>query len=175
MNALQTAAFDALSENGYTVTRDEEEGILLIRSQLELPSGSIEVVFDASDGTIFTVSLVPSLIVPADKLYMVMEFIHRVNWMFALGHLEIDPNDGQLRFIHTQLTLRESMTHEELLTIIRSGIERIETFYPGLVAIIEKNFHAVVALDHVTQPDDHISHHHGRYLGSSQKTENKAR
>lgn len=148
MNVLCSTAMEYLTENGYTVIRRDEDGTCLLHSIAAIPQGKVELTMDAGeDGDLFTVYLHSTTIVPPDKFHITMEFFNRVNLACALGHLELDPSDGRFRFTHTQLKTEPSLTEMELLTIIRMGLDRMESVHIGMLGIIHDDLHALSAMD----------------------------
>jgi hypothetical protein len=167
MNILCATALEYLTENGYTVAREDEAGICLLHSIVALPHGKVELRLDAGeDDDMFTVSIHATTPIPPEKQYIAMEFFNRVNWFFALGHLELDPDDGRFRFTHTQLKTEHSLTEAELLTIVRIGLDRMESTTIGVLGIIEDDLHALAAIDRFNEANGNTHQYNWSFYSS---------
>lgn len=153
-----------LTEHGYTVDRQDEDGTCLLHSIVAIPHGEVELTLDAGeDGDLFTVSLHATTTIPHEKHHITMDFFNRVNWACALGHMELDPDDGRFRFTHTQLKTEPSLTEEELLTIVRMGLDRMESVQMGVLGIIQDDHHALSAMDRFNEANGNITQINRRY------------
>jgi hypothetical protein len=47
---------------------------------------------------------------------------------------------------------------------MRNALDRVETFFPGVLRIVHGNLHAVAALSEIEQKHGHAGRHAGSYL-----------
>lgn len=163
MNLLQTLASEILSEHGYLVMIDEEQGGRL-KSRVSLPTGQIRFTFGTVESPqsygIFFHAPEP---VPEKHRFKVMEYLTRINYLIPMGHFEINLDDGHVRFGHAQYKTCESLESDELLTLMRVGLDRMETFLPGMLRIIYGGIHPVAALAEIESQTGYEPIHAGRY------------
>jgi len=163
MNNLTSLVQDLLSEHGYRFIQSKQtEGILLSRIRLE--TGPFELVIETdSDPQEINIFLYLPTNVPEAKRLLVMEYLTRVNWNLQMGHFEMDLGDGRVRFVVSQLVHDGHLPDEPTLTLMRNALDRVETFFPGILRILHGHFHAVAALTEIEQKHGFESRHAGTY------------
>lgn len=163
MNLLASLTDEVLSENGYRCVRDDEDGSL--RSQIRLNSGLYGLVLDTGPDQqeIILYLYLPEKI-PEPRRFGVMEYFTRVNHNLPMGHFEIDLDDGKARFVTGQLVEDDNLPAPLLLALIRNALDRVETFFPGLLRILHGGLHPVAALDEIEQRHGYAGRHAGRYV-----------
>jgi hypothetical protein len=156
MNNLTTLLQELLSEHGYQCLSHNQRDDTL-RSQVRLQSGHFGLVIDTgTDPDELSIYLYFPEKVPEVKRYTVMEFLTRINLHIPMGHFEIDLEDGRVRFVVSQLL-------ELTLTLMRRALDRVETFFPGILRIVHGNLHAVAALTEIEQKHGYACRHAGTY------------
>ena len=92
-----------------------------------------------------------------------MEFLTRINLHIPMGHFEIDLEDGRVRFVVSQLLERGNLSAELTLTLMRRALDRVETFFPGILRIVHGNLHAIAALTEIEEKHGFEGRHAGSY------------
>ena len=163
MNLLASLAQEVLSENGYRCVRKEDDGSL--HSQIRLNGGLYGLVLETdSDPQQVTVFLYLPEIVPAAKRFAIMEYFTRINNELPMGHFEIDLDDGRTRFVSGQLLENNNLPAKLLLVLMRNALDRVETFFPGLMRILHGGLHAAAALAEIEERHGYAGRHVGRYV-----------
>jgi hypothetical protein len=101
--------------------------------------------------------------IPETKRYQVLEYLSRINYLIPMGHFEMNLDDGTVRFGHAQYKSAHNIETDELLTLMRNGLDRMETFLPGMLRIIHGGIHPVAALAEVEAKAGYDPLHAGRY------------
>ncbi len=164
MNLLTSMAQDILNEHGYhMVLREEDKDNLY--TQIRMESGVMGIALETDDDpqevTLFV--YLPGL-VPERKRHTVMEYLTRVNYHLPMGHFEMDLDAGKLRFVTGQIMEGNDLPANVLLILMRNALDRVETFFPGVLRIVHGNLHAVAALSEIEQKHGHAGRHAGNYL-----------
>ena len=92
-----------------------------------------------------------------------MEFLTRINLHIPMGHFEIDLVDGMAHFVVSQLLEGGNLSTE--LTLMRRALDRVGTFFPGILRIVHSNLHAIAALTEIEERHGYEGRHAGRYTG----------
>ena len=163
MNNLTSLVQELLSEHGYRLIQGKQaEDILLSRIRLE--TGLFELVIETdSDPREVNIFLYLPNNVPEAKRLQVMEYLTRINWHLPMGHFEMDLDDGQVRFVVSQLVNDGHLPAEPTLTLMRNALDRVETFFPGILRIVHGHLHAVAALTEIEQKHGYEARHAGTY------------
>ncbi len=163
MNNLTALVQDLLSEHGYQCIQ-EKTGEDILHSRIRLESGRIGFVIETDEDpreiTIFL--YLPNKIPEANRL-QVMEYLTRVNWHVPMGHFEMDLDDGGVRFVVSQLVNDGQLPEEPTLILMRNALDRVETFFPGILRIVHGQLHAVAALTEIEQKHGCQGRHAGTY------------
>ena len=163
MNTLTTLVQELLSEHGYQCLKDDRHDNTL-HGRVSLQSGHFGLVIDTgTDPDEMNIYLYLPDKVPEAKRYTVMEYLTRVNWHLPTGHFEIDLDDGRVRFVTNQLAHDGKLPVELMLTLMRNALDRVETFFPGILRIVHGNLHAVAALTEIEQKHGYDGRHAGTY------------
>ena len=163
MNILTTLAYEILSESGYPVIQNEEHDGS-VQSLINLESGTFRFeLMTGSRGQDFTLFLRVPEDIPEPHRYAVMELLTRVNYRLALGHFEMDLDDGEVRFVHRQLTDGKMPSGDTLLTMMRVSLDVVETWYPGMVRIVRDGLHPQAVIAEVDEEHGHVGRYTGRY------------
>ena len=119
MNILTTLAYEILSEHGYPVIQNEERDGS-VQSLINLDSGTFrfELITGGKEHDFMLFLRMPEDI-PELHRSAVMELITRINYRLAVGHFEMDLDDGEVRFVHRQLLEGNPPGAELLLTLMR--------------------------------------------------------
>ena len=163
MNNLTVLVQDLLSEHGYRCIQ-EKAGDDVLQGQVRLESGHIGFVIETDpDPREITIFLyLPNKVPEANRL-QVMEYLTRVNWYVPMGHFEMDLDDGNVRFVVSQLVSDGQLPAEPTLTLMRNALDRVETFFPGILRILHGHLHAVAALTEIEQKHGYQGRHAGMY------------
>jgi hypothetical protein len=101
------------------------------------------------------------LVAPQPRRAEVMEFVTRANFGLVIGNLELDLDDGELRY-KTSLDVKGDRLSPALLRqLVWDNLAATDKYLPGLRAVIESGASAVQALARVES--DHSTdngHHH---------------
>lgn len=163
MNILTTLAYEILSENGYPVEQNEE-GEGSVQGLISLDKGTYRFQFTSgAKGQDFTLFLCMPEYIPEPHRYAVMELVTRINYRLAVGHFEMDLDDGDVRFVHRQLTEGNQPGSELLLTLMRIGLHVVETWYPGIQRIVEDGWHPQAVLAEVDEATGQSLADHARF------------
>ncbi len=163
MNLLTSMARDILNENGYQMVLGEKdkEGL---STQVHLDSGVMGIALEADDDPReVTLYVYLPEVVPEKKRYVVMEYLTRVNFHLPMGHFEMDLDAGKLRFVTGQIMEAAGLPTKVLLTLMRNALDRVETFFPGVLRIVHGHLHAVAALTEIEQKHGYPGRHVGTY------------
>ena len=101
--------------------------------------------------------------VPEAKRYTVMEFLTRIILHIPIGHFEIDLEAGRVSFVVSKLLVRVNLPAELTLTLLRLALDRVESFFPGILRIIHGNLHAIAALTEIEERHGFEGRHAGLY------------
>lgn len=161
MNILTTLAYEILSEHGYPVIQNEERDGS-VQSLINLDSGTFrfELITGGKEHDFMLFLRMPEDI-PELHRYAVMELITRINYRLAVGHFEMDLDDGEVRFVHRQLLEGNPPGAELLLTLMRVSLDVVDTWYPAMRRIVDDGLHPQAAIAEI----DELSGYHGRYAG----------
>ena len=163
MNILSTLAYEILSESGYPVIQNEEHDGS-VQSLINLESGTFRFeLMTGSRGQDFTLFLRVPEDIPEPHRYAVMELLTRVNYRLALGHFEMDLDDGEVRFVHRQLTDGKMPSGDTLRTMMRVSLDVVETWYPGMVRIVRDGLHSQAVIAEIDEEHGHVGRYTGRY------------
>jgi len=77
--------------------------------------------------------------VPEDKRREVCETITRMNYGLSFGWCEMDMNDGELRFRSFMPTDDAPFFPEQLKTILYSGVNTADRYFPAFMSVIYGN------------------------------------
>lgn len=89
--------------------------------------------------------------VPEDKRPAIAEFICRANYGLVLGNLELDFNDGEVRY-KTSIDIENSILTLDLVkNMVDSNIYTFDRYLPGFTAILDKNMAPVEAIVQVEE------------------------
>ena len=75
----------------------------------------------------------------------------------------MDLDNGIVRFVHTQYKGTKEPDAEELLALMRNGLDRMETFFSGMMRIVHGGLHAEGALAELEEREGYPPLHSGRY------------
>ena len=92
-----------------------------------------------------------------------MEFLTRINLHILVSHSGMDLEDGRVRFVVSQLLQRGNLSAELTLTLMRRALDRVETFFPGILRIVYGNLHAIAAQNEIEQKHGYEGRHVGTY------------
>ena len=163
MNLLTSMARDILNEHGYQMVLGEKdkEGLY---TQVHLDSGFMGIALEADDDPreVILYVYLPE-VVSENKHHTVMEYLTRVNYHLPMGHFEIDLDAGKLRFVTGQIMEGNDLPANVLLILMRNALDRVETFFPGVLRIVHGNLHAVAALSEIEKKHGHAGRHAGSY------------
>lgn len=161
MNILSTLAYEILSEHGYPVVQSEERNGS-VSSLINLDSGTYRFeLISGMQGQDFTLYLRMPENIPERHCFAVMELLTRLNYRLAVGHFEMDLDDGEVRFVHRQLTEDSDFSRNLLLTLMRISLDLVDTWYPGMLRIVQDGLHPQAVLAEI----DEASGYDGRYAG----------
>jgi hypothetical protein len=164
MNLLTSMAQEILNEQGYHMVfgEDDTKGLY---TQVHLNRGIMGIVLETDDD-LHEVTLYVYLpeVVPERKRYTVMEYLTRVNFHLPMGHFEMDMDAGKLRFVTGQIMEGTDLSAKILLMLMRNALDRVETFFPGVLRIVHGNLHAVAALTEIDQMHGYAGRHVGTYV-----------
>lgn len=163
MNTLTSLAYAILSEHGYPVVLDEERDGSL-QSLINLDSGRFR--FELTSGTQgqdFMLFLRMPVDIPEPHRYAVMELLTRVNYRLAVGHFELDLDDGEVRYVHRQLTDGKAPSADLLLTLMRIGLDTVDTWYPGIQRLVRDGLHPQAVIAAIDEASGHVGRYTGRY------------
>jgi hypothetical protein len=163
MNNLTTAIQELLTEHGYQhLNQDQSDDTL--RGQVRLQSGVFGLVIDTgTDPDEMNIYLYLPDAVPEAKRYTVMEYLTRINQHLPMGHFDIDLEDGRVRFVVNQLLERGQLPAELTLTLMRRALDRVETFFPGILRIVHGNLHAIAAKNEIEEKHGYEGRHASNY------------
>ena len=163
MNTLTTLVQELLSEHGYHCLKDDRYDNTL-QGRVSLQSGHFGLVIDTgTDPDEMNIYLYLPDKVPEAKRYTVMEFLTRINLHIPMGHFEIDLEDGRVRFVVSQLLEGGNLSAELTLTLMRRALDRVETFFPGILRIVHGNLHAIAAQKEIEEKHGYEGRHAGIY------------
>jgi hypothetical protein len=167
MNLLTSMAQEILNEHGYHMVLGEDDTKGLY-TQVHLNSGIMGIVLETDDDP-HEVTLYVYLpeVVPEKKRYTVMEYLTRVNYHLPMGHFEMDLDAGKLRFLTGQIMEGTDLSAKVLLILMRNALDRVETFFPGVLRIVHGHLHAIAALTEVEQKHGYAGRHVGTYLSQT--------
>lgn len=84
--------------------------------------------------------------IPAEQRLAAAEFITRVNYGLIVGNFELDLDDGELRF-KTSLDVKGATLTQALVErAVVPNLHAMNTYLPGLAAIVGGNFGTPAAL-----------------------------
>ena len=75
---------------------------------------------------------------PADRRAATAEFVARVNYGLALGNLELDMEDGEMRFKMSADLSAAQFSLPLLRSLMQIGIATADRYYPGYLALLYK-------------------------------------
>ena len=163
MNILTALAYEILSESGYPVIRDEDHGGS-VQSLIDLDSGTYRFeLMSGPQGQDFTLFLRTPESIPEGHRFAIMELLTRVNYRLAVGHFEMDLDDGEVRFVHRQLTGGGQPGSDLLLTLMRISLDVVDTWYPAMRRIVEDGLHPQAVMAEVDEEQGHVGRYTGRY------------
>jgi hypothetical protein len=84
-----------------------------------------------------------------------------------MGHFEMDLDAGKLRFLTGQIMEGTDLSAKVLLILMRNALDRVETFFPGVLRIVHGHLHAIAALTEVEQKHGYAGRHVGTYLSQT--------
>lgn len=73
---------------------------------------------------------------PADRRAEVAEFVARVNYGLALGNLELDVDDGEMRFKTSADVSSAQFSLPLLRSLMQTCIATADRYYPGYTALL---------------------------------------
>jgi hypothetical protein len=163
MNSLTSLVHDLLCEHGYKCQQDEKHEDTL-RVGIRLNSAQCGLVIETgTDPEEFSIFLYLPVKVPEPKRYSVMEYLTRLNFHLPMGHFELDLDDGTVRFVTSQLVHEGQLPVKLTLAMMRNALDRVETFFPGILRIVHGHLHAVAALTEIEQKHGYAGRHAGTY------------
>lgn len=84
--------------------------------------------------------------VPHSKRLEVCDFMNRVNYELANGNFEMDMDNGEIRY-RTFLDLSDAEpSKDQIQNIVWAGIQGFDTYYPGLVNLVDYDYSAEEAM-----------------------------
>ncbi|MEM9805854.1 MAG: YbjN domain-containing protein [Cyanobacteria bacterium P01_D01_bin.56] len=91
------------------------------------------------DNQVFLFYSIPDLKAPKDKLLDVADYICRVNYGLVMGNLEIDFEDGEIRYKTSIDVEGDTLSFELIRNMVYANVSLMDLYLPGLVAIIEQD------------------------------------
>ncbi len=88
---------------------------------------------------------------PAERRSEVAEFVARVNYGLALGNLELDVTDGELRFKVSADVSAAPFTLPLLRSLMQTSIATADRYYPGFTALLYSDITPEQAVARVEQ------------------------
>jgi hypothetical protein len=163
MNILSALAYEILSEHGYPVVQDEERNGS-VQSLINLDSGVYRFeLISGSKRQDFTLYLRMPENIPERHRFAVMELLTRLNYRLAIGHFEMDLDDGEVRFVHRQLTEGVNPSHDLLLTLMRISLDLVDTWCPGMLRIVQDGLHPQAVMAEIDEACGYDGRYNGRY------------
>jgi hypothetical protein len=75
----------------------------------------------------------------------------------------MDLDDGEVRFVHRQLTDGKAPGSDMLLTLMRVSLDVMETWYPGMIRIVHDGLHPQAVIAAIDEENGHIGRYTGQY------------
>lgn len=88
---------------------------------------------------------------PAERRADVAEFVARVNYGLALGNLELDVTDGELRFKTSADVSAAPFTLPLLRSLMQTAIATADRYYPGFTALLYSDITPAEAVARIEQ------------------------
>jgi hypothetical protein len=149
MTTMVAEAYDFLAEQGYKIGRTPGSSNALSGS-VELDSGNFPMrLVIEEEHTTFAVYLFMPTPIPEVHRYRIMEYITRVNHRLFLGHFEMDLDVGEVRFVHCQFIDEARIAGPALRSVLRTALDIVSIYFPGIMRIIHGGFHSLGALAEV--------------------------
>ena len=151
MNLLTSMAHEILNEHGYHMVLGEDDTKGLY-TQVHLDSGVMGIALEADDDPReVTLYVYLPNVVPEKQRHVVMEYLTRVNYHLPMGHFEMGLDSGKLRFVTGQIMEGTDLSAKVLLILMRNALDRVETFFPGVLRIVHGQLHSIAALTEIEQ------------------------
>jgi hypothetical protein len=112
-----------------------------VRFGIALVNGHYDCFADALEqSNELIVCSVSPVRVPLNKRHLVAEFLTRINYRLLFGCLEMDYDDGEVRY-KTTLIYDEEMPPTAALIdrAIKTNLRMMDRFFPGIMAIVYGN------------------------------------
>lgn len=128
----------------------EMEGKPVMRWSLSVVNGTYECYAHMMERQerLIVYSVLP-FYVPAPKRLVVAEFITRANYGMILGNFEMDFSDGEVRFRTSVDVEGGVLTAKMVRTLVYVNINMIDSYYPGVMAVVFANLNPAQAISRV--------------------------
>jgi len=124
-----------LDEDNWRYRVEEDQAV--IRFGIQGETADFDCYVDIKpDRHLCTLYVIAPNRVPPLKRTQVAEFLARANYRLLLGCLEMDMEDGELRYRNSVYVEDSVMSQAMVGAMIYGSISAMERFYPGLMSII---------------------------------------
>lgn len=148
--SLITEYLDTLE---WRYTLDEEKEIIRLGVATQTCKLDCIVHFLPEQNFLLFFSILP-ILVPENKRHEIAEYITRANYGLNAGNLEMDFDDGEIRYRTYSNTDDESLNGEVIKHLIHTNIQTIDRYASGIMNVIYGNTTPKDAVEAVESNED---------------------
>lgn len=127
-----------LDEEGWDYEYDEKNELLRFRVHGVNTDFNVLLIIDEEQESLLCNTYIVQKI-PENKRFDVCEFINRINYELDNGNLEMDMEDGEIRY-RTFLDLSDATpSKEQILNLIWNGPQCFDSYFSGLMRLVYSN------------------------------------
>lgn len=139
--SLFRVLYEILSQNGWEFDFDDKNGIIKLEIRGINTDFNSFLLVDEEQESLLCNTHIKQRIPPAKRLE-VCDFMCRVNYELVNGNLEMDMDNGEIRY-RTYLDLADAHpSQDQILNVIWNGVVGFDTYYPGLMKLIYGDYTA---------------------------------